>query len=115
MDVFVGAEYVLAIALIALKKKGIDRIRVATLHAFGIRVQKLCIEKSVGAVILLSNVYAAIYNYSDYFAYDDEGSEPFILLKDSASIHDLERRFVGYLPLAILKVILETAETLAAA
>ena len=117
MDVFVGAEYLIANALIALKKKGINKISVSLLHSFGIEVQQLCIEKSIDAVFLLSkdSVSAAVYNFSDYFTFEEDKGESAICLNSSAKIEDLEKRFIGYLPIALLKVIMQSAQALGAA
>ena len=117
MDVFVGAEYIIANALIVLKRKGVDQIKVTDLQSFGINIQKSCFEQSVDAVFLLSldNVSAAIYNFSDYFSYDEIDREPIIRLNSEVEIEDLESRFVGYLPIKLLKIILENAQKLGVA
>ena len=117
MAIFVGAEYIIANALIALQRKGIDKIHVSTLQTFGIMVQKLCIEKSVDAVVLLSKQYvnAAIYNFSDYFSYTEDSQGAYIHLKSGAEIQDMESRFIGYLPLDVLMIITEAANELVAA
>ena len=117
MDVFVGAEYLIANALIALKKKGVDKIKVSILHSFGIEVQKLCLEKSIDAVFLLSkdSVTAAVYNFSDYFTFVEDTDGLAICLHSDAKIEDLEKRFIGYLPIALLKVIIQSAQDLNAA
>lgn len=112
MDIFVGAEYIIANALIALKRKGIDQIKVRDLQSFGITVQRSCIKQSIDAVFLLSldNVSAAIYNFSDYFTYDEANSDPIIRLNSDTKIEDLENRFMGYLPIPLLKIILAAAQ-----
>ncbi|MCL2046789.1 MAG: hypothetical protein FWG88_10455 [Oscillospiraceae bacterium] len=112
MDVFVGAEYIIANALIALKAKGIDQIKFSELHDLGIEIQKICNEKAVDAVLLLSgnNVTSAIYSFSDYFTYIDDDIDPSIQLNSSKDIIDLQNRFIGYLPVILLKIIYETAK-----
>jgi len=117
MDVFVGAEYIIANALIALGKNGIDQVRLSTLQSFGIKVQRLCIENSIDAVFLFSadRVSAAVYNFSDYFTFIDSSEEPAIGLNSTAKIEDLEKRFIGYLPIALLKIIINAAQELKAA
>ena len=117
MDVFVGAEYIIANALIALKRKGVDQIKYSSLQSLGIDIQKTCNEQSVDAVLLFSpyNVSAAIYNFSDYFSYDESGKEPIIRLNSKAKIEDLENRFMGYLPMDLLIIISKKAQELNAA
>ena len=117
MGVSVGAEYIIANALIALNKKGIKQIKMSALQNFGIEVQKICIEQSVDAVFLYSknNVSAAIYDYSDYFDYFDDDKDPLIRIKNSANIEDIEDRFIGFLPLAVLRIMMKYANELEAA
>jgi len=117
MDVFVGAEYIIANALIALKRKGVDEVKISVLQSYGAIVQKTCVEQSINAVFLLSsyNVSAAIYNFSDYFTYVEDSCEPVIRLNSDVKIEDLESRFMGYLPIQLLKVIITRAQDLEAA
>lgn len=112
MDAFVGAEYLIANALIELEKKGIERIRVSQLHRLGIKVQERCLQENIFAVFLISNenIETAIYNFSDYFMYDASGDEPVISIKKDSTIDKLERRFVGYLSPSVLRVIITSAK-----
>ena len=99
MDVFVGAEYVIANALIELKKKGEEYISFDKLRNIGWEIQKLCNEEGINAIILTSwsRIKDAIYDFSDYFEYF-EGPEPMIRVKSDRPITDLENRFVFCLP-----------------
>ena len=125
LDIFVGAEYIIANALIALKSKGVDKIKVSDLYDLGVRIQKSCDEQlsDIDAVFLLyfSNVSSAIYDFSDYFTYKENGmegeksSEPVICLNSDVEIKDLESRFMGYLPNELLKIIIDNAQELRAA
>ena len=117
MDVFVGAEYIIANALIALGKNGIDQIKLSTLQSFSIELQRLCVENSIDAVFLFSadRVSAAVCNFSEYFTFIDNTEEPAIGLNPTAKTENLEKRFIGYLPIALLKIIINTAQELKAA
>lgn len=106
---FVGAEYVIACALIGLKKRGIDKIRVDELCDYGIQMQRYSIEAKVEAVFLTAVPYVeeAIYDFSDYFQVNksDEGDIESISLVKDKEVKDLTSRFVGNIPLDILAVI----------
>lgn len=112
MDAFVGAEYIIANALIVLsKKKGEDRISLSKLRFIGVQVQQYCNENGVDAVIMTSglNISNAIYDFSDYFEYMEPASpndEPMIRVRKGIPISRLEQRFIGYLPLEVVRVLL---------
>lgn len=54
MDISVGAEYVIASALIALRNHGKDCISFDTLRDLGWNIQQRCNEAGVDAIILTS-------------------------------------------------------------
>lgn len=119
MNTFVGAEYVIANALIALKRRGQDCITFEKLREIGVEIQRCCNERGVDAVILTSGdrIASAIYNFSDYFEYDetdDEFRKPVIRIKKTATCGDLEQRFVGYLPVDVLRLLREKVGELVA-
>ncbi len=110
MDTFVGAEYIIANALIALSKKGHDSITFSKLRTIGVQVQQYCNEQGIDAVILTSGdkISAAIYDFSDYFEYAEAETplrEPMIRIRKNTPIAYLESRFVGYLPLDVIDVL----------
>ena len=109
MNTFVGAEYVMANALIALKRKGIDFITFDNLREIGFKIQTSFNEQGLDAVILPSgdSISAAIFDFSDYFQYKEIGGTPAIVIHKDTTIADLENRFVGYLPVDILGVLLK--------
>ena len=112
MNTFVGAEYVIANALIALKEKQ-DYITFEKLREIGVKIQQSFNKQGVDAVILTSGdrITSAIYNFSDYFEYDEIGDDipkPIIRIKKTATCEDLEQRFMGYLPLTVLQLLRET-------
>lgn len=109
MDISVGAEYVIANALIVLSQKGIDRVTFSTLRDLGWSIQQRCNKAGVEAIILTSgmDIKAAVYDFSDYFEYENI-SEPTILIKKCVPIKDLQERFILCLPKAVKEVIQET-------
>ena len=100
MDIFVGAEYVIANALIALSRQGVNEISFAKLRRIGWKLQELCNESRISAIILTSgnSLKDAVYDFSDYFEYDMDEKTPIIRIKKEVPITDLENRFVYCLP-----------------
>lgn len=109
MVTFVGAEYIIANLLIALKrKKNRTNISLKELNALGIFMQKMSIEKDVDAVFLTSQdqLTDALFDFSDYFNYNEVNKT--IYIKQTKQIKDLASRFVGYLPWDVLSFLIET-------
>lgn len=106
MDISVGAEYVIASALITLAQNGVDRISFSTLSDLGWNIQQRCNETGVEAIILTSgtNIKAAVYDFSDYFEYENV-TEPMIRIKKSVPIEDLQTRFMLCLPKSVNEII----------
>ena len=104
MNTFVGAEYVMANALIALKRKGTDFITFERLREIGFKIQT-----SFNEQVLTSgdSISAAIFDFSDYFQYKEMDGVPAIEIHKDITITDLENRFVGYLPVDVLGVLLK--------
>lgn len=111
MDTFVGAEYIIANALIVLSRKGKDCITFSELRSVGVQIQQYCNENNVDAVILTSgdSISNAIFDFSDYFEYVEPTpphNEPMIRTRIGTPISRLEQRFVGYLPLDVAWVLI---------
>lgn len=106
MDISVGAEYVIANALIFLSQRGEDRISFDQIRSLGWNIQERCNEKGVDAIILTSgmDVQAAVYDFSDYFEYVND-DKPMICVKKNVPIDNLKDRFVYYLPKHVAEVI----------
>lgn len=119
MCAFVGAEYLIANALIALKTKGINEISFCKLNGYGVTVERQCSEKNIEVVLLLSSdkINDAIYNFSDYFSLgvDETTGESVVKIKKDTDVTDLKERFIGYLPLDVIKILLKEARSIAAA
>ncbi|MDE7446791.1 MAG: hypothetical protein K2N15_13980 [Lachnospiraceae bacterium] len=109
MVTFVGAEYIIANSLIALKKaKNRTNISLGELNQLGIYIQQMSIENDVDAVFLVSQdqVTTAVYDFGDYFEYN--AVEKLICIKQTKQITDLASRFVGYLPWEIMAFLVKT-------
>lgn len=114
MVTFVGAEYIIANSLIALKKrKNRSNISLSELSDLGIFIQKRSVQKDVDAVFLISQdqMASALYDFSDYFGYDEVNKTVFI--KQTKQITDLASRFVGYLPWDVLSFLVEVTNEFA--
>ncbi len=117
MNTFVGAEYVMANTLIALKRKGINFITFEKLREIGFKIQTSFNEQGLDAIIMTSgdSISAAIFDFSDYFHYKEINGNPAIEIQKDTTITDLENRFVGYLPVNVLGVLLDEINKVIAA
>ena len=110
MATFVGAEYIIANVLIALKKANKKEvISLDELSQAGIYIQKMCMQDDIDAIFLSSSeqVANALYDFSDYFEYDDANNSIYIV--KTKNIDDLESRFMGYLPFEVLSFLVNVS------
>lgn len=100
MDIFIGAEYVIANALIALRQQGKHEISFNQLRRIGWKLQKLCNENQINAIIITSgySIKNAVEDFPDYFVYGMDGEIPVVRIGEDVRIADLEDRFVYCLP-----------------
>ena len=112
MVTFVGAEYIIANVLIALKKiNKKDMITLDELSEAGIYIQKHSLSNNeIDAIFLSSSeqVATALYDFSDYFEYDRKNKS--IRIVKTKNIQDLESRFIGYLPLKVLSFLVDITQ-----
>lgn len=110
---FVGAEYIIANSLIALKRKNRDTISLSELNELGVYIQKMTIEKDIDVVFLVSQdqLATALFDFSDYFEYNESAKT--VCIKKSKQIADLASRFVGYLPWDVLAFLVEATNEFA--
>lgn len=111
MATFVGAEYIIANLLIAMKKNHKkESISLEELSSAGVYIQKLSIVEGIDAIFLASSdqLSMAIFDFSDYFEFDVSTQE--IRIVKTKKISDLESRFIGYLPFDVLKFLVEAAD-----
>lgn len=106
MNTLIGAEYIIANALIFLKQREKDHISFNLIRNLGWNIQKRCNEECIDVIILTLgiDVQSAVHDFPDYFEYINDG-EPFIRIKKNVSIKKLENRFVYYLPTNIASII----------
>jgi len=110
MATFVGAEYIIANLLIAMKKKHEKEfISLEELSSAGIYIQKLSIEEGIDAIFLSSSdqLSMALFDFTDYFEFNAETQE--IRIVKTKKISDLESRFIGYLPFDVLTFLVDAA------
>ena len=110
MATFVGAEYIIANLLIAMKKKhNRDSISLEELSSAGVYIQRQSAKEEIDAIFLSSTdqLSTAIFDFSDYFEYNSSWREVFVV--KTKNISDLESRFIGYLPFDILTFLVGTA------
>lgn len=115
MATFVGAEYIIANYLIAMKRnQNRDSISIEELSSAGVYIQELSVEKDINAVFLSSTdqLSSAIFDFSDYFEYMP--ADRTIRIVKSKKISDLESRFIGYLPFDVLMFLVEATNSLCA-
>lgn len=115
MATFVGAEYIIANLLIAMKKKhNRDSISLEELSSAGVYIQKQSLKKDIDAIFLSSTdqLSTALFDFSDYFEYDAMRQEIFVV--KTKKITDLESRFIGYLPFNVLIFLVEVANEVVA-
>lgn len=114
MGTIVGAEYLIANALIALGQSGVDQISVQELRDFGISVQQRCVDENVDAVFLVADGYveAAVYNFSDYFKYKKENGIEYITINNNKPLDDIKKRFMGFIQPDALVILIQAAQTL---
>lgn len=112
---FVGAEYLIARMLIERREREISTV---DLNKLGICVRRRSIEEGVGAVFLTSReeVYSAVCDYSDYFEciYDEDNKLSGIKIRENKNADDLRMKFIKYLPDAIMKLLDEAINEIAA-
>lgn len=114
MVTFVGAEYIIANSLIALKRKqNRTDISLEELSNLGIYIQQMSVEEDLDAVFLTSEdqLASAVFDFSDYFEYNT--SQKTICIKKTKKITDLASRFVGYLPWEIISFLVKTTNDFA--
>lgn len=108
MTTFVGTEYLLAHALIKQSEKGGDAIPISDAVAFGENVQKYFNETNIHAVAVRHSIKEVIWNWPEYFKLTQLNGIAYIQIAPHVLPQDLKQRFIGYLPIDVLKAIIET-------
>ena len=106
MTTFVGAEYIIANLLIAMKKNhNRDSISFEEVCRACEYIQEQSLKKDIDAIFLSSTdqLSMAIFGFSDYFEYNSDQRKISI-------IFDLENRFIGYLPFDVLIFLVDATD-----
>lgn len=108
---YVGAEYIIANLLIALKRRK-NRLftSLGELMDLGSYIQQMSIEKDINAAFLISSdqIENATNGFSDYFEYSRVNNT--ICIKQQHCVKDLESKFVGYLPWEVTAFLVTTID-----
>lgn len=104
MTMFVGAQYLMAYALIQKIRHGENAVAIANLRDTRWKIQDKLNSTNVDAVVL-DNFEEALYEWRDYFSCVEVNGTNYIKCARFIGIGDLESRFVGYLPMDVLSVI----------
>lgn len=111
MCYFIEIQDLAAYALVDLMEHANSRtVSFRALHAYGIAVVRRLIDEEQEAILLTSreHVYGMVRECSDYFeAHDLGGADATIVLRDGVSKEDLLSRFIGSIPLAVLRAMID--------
>lgn len=107
---YVGAEYIIANLLIALKRRK-NRLftSLGELMDLGSYIRQMSIEKDINAAFLISSdqIENAVNSFSDYFEYNRVSNT--ICIKQHC-VKNLESKFVGYLPWEVTAFLVTTID-----
>ena len=104
MSATVGAEYIIANALLQLQESGRgSEVSFAKIREIGGNIQQSCNEKGIDVIVdcLGRDIVETVVEYSNYFEfthYISEDKAPMIRLNRRIPLDALRQRFVNYLP-----------------
>ncbi len=104
MTTFIGSEYLIAYGLLKQIPNGKNIISFPKLRKMARQLQDKFNELGIDAIVIDYDLQGAIASYPDYFEFVELNGVPYVKCSSEIGMHDLERRFVGYLPLNILQV-----------
>lgn len=107
MTSFIGGEYLIAFGLINGLSKGNDSISFAELRELANKMQQRFNESDIDAVVVDHSLQDVIYSYDKYFDFVVLNHIPYAKCKPGIGIQDLQHRFVGYIPIHTLSVMME--------
>ncbi len=84
--------------------KGKNSVSFPELRKLSRQLQTRFNELNIDAVVIDYNLQEAIISYFDYFEFVELDGVPYAKCTRKIGGYDLERRFIGYLPLKILRV-----------
>lgn len=107
MTAFIGGEYLIAFGLMKAISEGNDSASFEELRNLSHKMQKRFNELDVDAVIIDSNLIDDLCSFVRYFEFVTLNHIPYVKCRAGISMHDLQQRFVGYLPVPVLSVMME--------
>ena len=112
MTTYVGAEYVIANALIAASEKGQDCISFSQIEDIGQKTQRECDKMKIDTRVYTSEraIITAIDEYPNYFEYVEVEKNPMVRMKKEASVSQLQEQFGAYLPPKIMKTLVKNVK-----
>lgn len=108
MTTFISAEYVIAYALLDKMNKGLDAVTFNEVRELANKIQVRLNEADIDAVVISHNIPDTIYQFGEYFEMVTLNNTNYIKCKRGVSASKLESRFIGYLSLDTLKIIVNT-------
>ena len=106
MCTFIKMEYLVANALVELyENKKIDKISLASIQNYGIKVEKVLNKSGTQAILLYSNQYTKefLQDYSEYFTFENN----YIKIKSGVTIDDIRNHILSYVSVDILLALLD--------
>lgn len=106
MCTFIKMEYLVANALVELyENKKIDKISLASIQNYGIKVEKVLNKSGTQAILLYSSQYTKefLQDYSDYFTFENN----YIKIKSGVTIDDIRNHILSYVSVDILLALLD--------
>ena len=110
LDVFVNPEYIIANVMLLANKRGNNSITMKELIAYSRAIEDYWKENDIDALVAPSlgkyvRSTTDFPGYSDYFRFEKINDDLICLLKQDVTHKDLEYRFMGFLPLKVLKTL----------
>jgi len=109
MTTFIGTEYLMAYGLMKKLRSGENAITFAELQQMGRQLQNELNNSNVDAVVL-TYFKKALYEWNDYFTSAEANGNHYVKCAPQIRLGNLETRFIGYLPLNIIEVMMRICQ-----
>lgn len=106
---FIGSEYLMAYGLMKKLRIGENAVTFAELRQMSRQLQDELNHSGVDAVVL-TYFDKALYEYDDYFTSVEVNGDYYVKCAPQIGLYNLERRFIGYLPLDVIEVMLRVCQ-----
>ena len=107
MTALIGSEYLMAYGLLRALREGRDSVSFSELRDMAKILQSALNEAGADAVAC-TDFERALAEWNRYFEEAESCGIPCVKCAQGTGARDLKRRFVGYLPLDVLRIVLET-------